>query len=223
MANLSQERIQEFKDLFEKEKGEEITWSEASEGANNLVGFYEILLKCHIEDLKLKEKLKELPDGFNLEGTGRTCAICGNPSTVEGSWYDKYGLKCLICQDSINRKEIPPSLAKNKESWYSKYDLESSFNLKGPTLTSWIKKGVIKARSITYKGKGVRTQLFLIKDNKDFLPPKNMVKSQLVKESKDGKNLIHLEPWYRFYDPREHLKGYKILDYLEVLQDDIVL
>lgn len=65
MANLSHERIQEFKDLFEKEKGGEISWSEASEGANNLVSFYEVLLKCHIKDLKLKEKLVESPSNFS--------------------------------------------------------------------------------------------------------------------------------------------------------------
>lgn len=56
---------------------------------------------------------------------------------------------------------------------------------------------------------------FLIKDNKDTLPPKKLTESHMVKEAKeDGKEWYHSEPWYRFVDPFEHLKGYKIMDYM---------
>jgi hypothetical protein len=46
-----------------------------------------------------------------------------------------------------------------------------------------------------------------------------MVESRMVKETIDGKDWYHSEPWYRFVDPHEHLKGYKIVDYLRVTHE----
>jgi hypothetical protein len=61
----------------------------------------------------------------------------------------------------------------------------------------------------------------LIKDNKDTLPPKKLTESQMVKEVKEGgKEWFRLEPWYRFVDPLEHLKGYKIMDYLKFTNNE---
>lgn len=163
------------------------------------------------------EKLEQNPKGFHLDGAGYTCFICGG-STPEGdNWYDKYGIKCLVCQRAIDKKEIPASLAKNKDSWYSKFDLEHYFNLKGPALRKWVKEGIIKSRTVSRYGEGVHVELFLIKDNKGFLPPKKMVESQMVREKKDGEVWTHSEPWYRFVDPFEYLKGYKIMDYMRVV------
>lgn len=171
-----------------------------------------------------KEKEKELaarldasPNGFILEGIGRTCSICGNGSREDGSWYDKYGLKCLVCQKAIDVGEIPASLAKNKESWYSKYDLESAFNLTTPTLRKWVREGIIKSRIVTHYGTGVHTELFLLADNEGFLPPKRLVKSRLVTTKKDGKTWHRSEEWYKFVDPFKHLKGYKIMDHMRVI------
>ena len=163
------------------------------------------------------EKLKANPNGFILEGVGRNCAICGNGSREDGSWYDEYGIKCLVCQKAIDVGELPASLAKDKDSWYNRYDLESSFNLKSPTLRKWIKEGIIKARTVSYYGKGSHVDLFLLEDNKDFLPPKEMVKSHYVSEVKDGKTWSSSRPWYQFVNPFEHLKGYKILEHMRVV------
>ncbi len=168
------------------------------------------------EQKKREERLKENPKGFHLEGAGYTCTICGGHTPEGDNWYDEYGIKCLVCQKAVDEGEIPASLAKDKESWYSKWDLERSFNLKAPTLRSWVKKGVIKPRTITRYGEGIHYQLFLLEDNKDFLPPKKLVESRSVREIKDGKEWFGSEPWYRFVDPIEHLKGYKIVEYMEV-------
>lgn len=166
-----------------------------------------------------EEKLKANPKGFHLEGAGYTCFICGQ-STPEGdNWYDEYGIKCLVCQKAIDDGEMPASLAKDQDSWYSKYDLESRFNLKSPTLRKWIKEGIIKARNVSRYGEGVHVQLFLLEDNKDFLPPKKLTDSQMVKEIKDGKEWHRLEEWYKFVDPHKHLKGYKIMDFLKVTHE----
>lgn len=165
----------------------------------------------------LAERLKANPKGFILEGVGRNCAICGQGSREDGSWYDKYGLKCLVCQKAIDEGEIPASLAKEKDSWYTKYDLERAFNLKSQTLKKWVREGILKSRTVSYYGKGVHYEFFLIEDNKDFLPPKKMVESRSVHETKDGKTWMRMEEWYKFVDPFKHLKGYKIMEHMRVV------
>lgn len=214
---LSNKIIQEMKDILEKEHKKEFTWDEASEAAYNLAGLAEICFDHAKKEFEWNKKLEEFPKGFLLEGS-YSCAICGQTGNDNIKiWHDKYGHKCMICQGSINRKEVPASVANNKDSWYSKYDFESSFNIKSPTLRSWVKKGILKPRTITYDGKKEHCQIFLIKDNKDTLPPKKMIKSQMVKEVKDGQDYFRMEPWYRFVKPHEYLKDYKIMNHLRVV------
>lgn len=217
---LSDERIQEFKDLMEKKSGKEVCWEEAEEGARNLAGLANVLYDCYVKEKQREAKLQEFPKGYVLEKTGHTCAICWG-STREGeNWYDKWGIKCNTCQGAINRKEIPPSLAKFRDSRYSKWDLERSFNLTTPVLNRWIKEGIIKARTVKTETGRVHAQLFLIRDNKDFLPPKKMVESKMVRFEKDGQTWHRSEPWYRFVDPFEYLKNFKIVDYMQYSKDE---
>lgn len=170
------------------------------------------------EEKRRAEKLIANPKGFHLDGVGYRCAICHNHTTEEGdNWYDEYGIKCLVCQKAIDEGEIPASLAKDEESWYSTYDLDHYFNLKHMTLKKWIKEGIIKQRIVSRYGQGVHVELFLIEDNKGFLPPKEMLKSHSVEEIKDGKTWSHSEPWYQFVDPMEYLRNYGIIKHMRVV------
>lgn len=214
---LTDKHISEFKELFKKEYGKELTDQEAFESLHNLMGLMEVLMDGFTEDQKRKKRLETSPKGFHLEGNGYTCFICGSSISNEETWYDKHGIKCLTCQKAINKKEIPASAASNKDSWYSKHDLEYYFCLKGPTLTSWIKSGLLKSRTVSNDGGSIHAKLFLIKDNKGFLPPKKLVESHQVKEVRDGQDWYHSEPWYKFGDPYKHLKGYKIMNYLRLI------
>jgi hypothetical protein len=214
---ISEEKIKEMKDLLEKQSGKEVTMAEATDAAYKLVGLVEICFEHTKKEFEWKRKLEESPKGFLLEG-GYSCSICKQGGDhCGGIWHDKYGHKCMTCQKSINRKEIPASVSTKEDEWYSAYDLESCFNLDRHVIKRWIKEGILKDRIITNDGKGVHFQLFLIKDNKDTLPPKKLVKSQLVKEIIDGKEWVHSEPWYRFVNAKEYLKGYKIMDYLRIV------
>lgn len=57
----------------------------------------------------------------------------------------------------------------------------------------------------------------MIEDNKDFLPPKNLVESEYV-NVKDGDKVERRNvPWYQLYKLHEHLKGDKIMDHLRVV------
>ncbi|MFH1472917.1 MAG: hypothetical protein ABIF06_00685 [bacterium] len=217
--SLSKEHIQEFKDLLEKEKGEEVSWEEATEAAYNLLRFAELVVELGMKEQRRQKKLEKNPKGFHLEGIGYTCFICKNSVSNEESWYDKWGIKCLVCQKAIDKKIIPASCAKNKDSWYSKYDLESRFNINHHAMRRFIKEGVLKPRIVPNSAGKPHVYIFLIKDNKDTLPPKKLTESKLVKETRDGKDWHRSEPWYRFEDPKVALKGYKIMDHLRVTNE----
>ena len=51
--SLSDKSIQEFKEIFKKEYGKEYTDAEAREAAENLIGFFELLIKV---DQRNKQK-----------------------------------------------------------------------------------------------------------------------------------------------------------------------
>ena len=210
----SEKHIQELKGLIEEKEGKVITWEEAADAARNLMGLAEICFDQWREDCRRKKKLEESPKGFELDGVGYTCAICGHGTQVGDNWYDKWGIKCKTCQRAIGKKIIPRSCAKRKNSWYSSCDLESCFGLNHHARKRFIKEGYLKARIVPSESGKPHAYLFLIKDNKDTLPPKKLTESKLVKETRDGKDWYRSEPWYRFGDPYEHLKGYKILEYL---------
>lgn len=194
-----------------KEDGDKY-WDEK----NRMLQLIEIGKEWDKEEKARAEKLKLNPEGYHLEGR-RTCAICRDVTAEGDNWYDQYGTKCLVCQKAIDNKEIPATVASDEDSWYSKYDLERYFNLKGSTLRKWIKDGIIKPRKISHFGNGVHYELFLIEDNEEFLPPKNILESKSVKEIKDGKEYRVMHPWYHFVNPEEHLKGYKIMDHMRIV------
>ena len=212
---LSVKTIKKFKELLEKRTGKEVSWREAEEGANNLAGFANLLYKQANIEHRWELKLKDNPKGFHLEGNGYTCAICRKSVSNEETWYDKWGIKCLICQKAIDKRIIPGSGAKNDNAWYSEYDLNDRFSINKHTMRRFVKEGILKPRIVPSDSGKPYVYLFLIKDNKGILPSKKLTESQLVKETKeDGKEWFHSEPWYRFVDPFKHLEGYKIMDYL---------
>jgi len=212
---LTKERIQEMKDIMEKEYGKEYTWKEATEAAYNMQNLAHVLYDFMIEDMKRQKRLEENPKGFHLDGEGYTCAICGQSCSKENTWYDKYGVKCMACQKGVDRKQVPASIAKNRDNWYSSYDLQSCFNVRSSTIRKWVREGVLKPRTITNDDKKPHIQVFLIKDNKDTLPPKKLVESKTIKETKNGQDWFRVEPWYKFVDPFEYLKSYKIMKYMK--------
>lgn len=172
-----------------------------------------------VKDQRRKKKLEEFPKGFHLEGVGYTCSVCRDSISNEETWYDKYGIKCLVCQKAIDKKIIPVTVAKNSESWYSKYDLESYFNIDRHAINRFIKAGILKPCIIPNPSGRPHAYVFLIKDNKDTLPPKKLIESRMVKEIIDGKDWFRMEPWYKFDDPHEALKDYKIMNYLRVVTE----
>lgn len=211
----SKKILKKIRATLEKQHGREFTSDEVSTVASLLVRFAELALEVAKEDHRRQELLKGSPEGFHLDKPGYTCLICGWPASGKDSWFDSYGLKCTTCQKAINEKIIPGTVAKDKEIWYSKYELETFFNLKGPLLRGLIKQGILKDRIIPGLTTKVHLQLFLINDNKEVLPQKEILQSRTITVTEGDQEYYTQEPWYLFNDPVEHLKGLKILDYLK--------
>src|SRR3989344_5124595 len=204
---LSEKAIDEFQEIFKKEYGKELTRAEASDSANRLGNLYKILLDGHIKDLQRKDKLKEFPKGYSfMDGGTYNCSICNNYIKDEKLWYDKWGIKCLSCQEAVDKKIIPGKVCYGKEEWYSTWELGSDFQIKSPTVRKLARHGILKARTIPSSG----FQLFLVKDNPGVLPSKKIVDSRMVQT---GDNQYSTEFWYEFKDPKKVLRDYKILKY----------
>jgi len=173
-----------------------------------------------VQEVQRKVRLEKEPNGFHLPDLGYTCHICHGSASGENSWYDKYGIKCMRCQAAVNRKEIPPTVATKKDSYYTTYELNDYFGLFGKTLKELIKRKVIKVR--TLKGEKYRPEvnLFLIADNKEFLPPKKLVEGKKGSTVIDGQRYNTWTPWYALKNPLARLKKYKISEYLVITQTE---
>lgn len=164
--NVSDKSLKEFKELCEKEGIKYETEEEYRSAANNLVNFVDTLVEIDMEERARKHRLEKEPKGFTLEGKGRNCSLCGR-SVYEGDgWYDKWGFKCMNCQDAVNKKKIPGSLCGDWD--HKKYVTDSTLSWKSgihiQTIRKLIRRGEIKARQIPNG-----PYLILKKDNHDLV------------------------------------------------------
>ncbi len=213
---VSDKKVSQLKATLEKDHGREFTWDEAHQAMKDLMVFAGLLVKTAQKEFSLEEQLKESPKGFHLDERG-TCLICGSICEGENTWFDKYGLKCSTCQQAINSKIIPGTISLKKDIWYSKLELEIYFNIGKADLNRFIKLNVLQPRIITGKGKRPHFYLFLLRDNKKVLPPKNLLRSRTVKTMHNGEEYYTQEYWYEFADEKliQRLSKYEIIHYLK--------
>ena len=169
---LTDKQITEFQDLFEKEYGKKMSRQEATESAHNLINFMELMFKlAHKEKLR-NDRLEKEPKGFHIEGQGYSCAVCGTSVSDNETWYDKHGIKCLICQKAINQKKIPGFVCKDKDSWYSGWELKEYYGIRHAQAQKLIREGALKARIVMGSNRKPYFYLYLLKDNPGVLQPK---------------------------------------------------
>ena len=131
--SLSSKAVQEFKNIFKKEYGQDLTEAEAREQGERLVGFFDILYKQaqteHRRKLRLKkEKIK----GFYLdqEDTHYTCAICRETVPSKDIWWNPKGLRCRDCWRNIKKKIIPSLTYDNDNKvWIKKWEIQSDYGI----------------------------------------------------------------------------------------------
>jgi hypothetical protein len=145
---LSDKDIKHFKTMFEKEGVKYDTESEYREAAQNMVDLVDLLLEMEMEERTRKKRLETEAQGFILEGSGRNCSLCGRGVYEGDGWYDKWGFKCMNCQDAINKKKIPGSLCGDwkHEKYITASALSYTVDMHTQTIRKLIRQGKIKAR-----------------------------------------------------------------------------
>ena len=162
---LPQKAIEEFKDIYKKEHGKELSDAEASEAAHNLYGFAEILIKCAKRDFQRKQQLKKSPEGFHITDGTYNCMVCGRAVTGEESWYDQWGVKCILCQKAVKDGIVPGFVCKDHDSHYKMWELKSKFNIHSQTARKLVRQGELKARIVTTEDGKPYEYIFLKKEN----------------------------------------------------------
>ena len=162
---LPTEAIEEFKEIYKKEYGKELSDAEASESANNLVGFFKLIWDCSIRDAKRKRQLKKEPEGFHIIDGTYNCLVCGCSVTGDQSWYDQWGVKCLLCQKALKESVIPGFACKDHNSYYKMWELKDKFKIHPQTARKLVRQGELKARIVTTADGKPHEYIFLKKEN----------------------------------------------------------
>lgn len=161
----SEESIKEYKEIYKKEFGEDISDNEARTQATRLLNFFRVLYEVDKKDKIRKAKLKDHPKGFHLEDGVYNCIVCHRYISGENSWYDKSGPKCLDCQRAIDKKVIPRYVCKDRDSWYSMLDLKNKFGVHPATAEKMMREGKLEAKAIKDKEGKDYFYIFIKKEN----------------------------------------------------------
>lgn len=90
--------------------------------------YFEILIEIDQEEKARFNRLEKDPKGFSMLGEGRNCSLCKQCVYKDG-WFDKWGFKCLNCQNAIDKRIIPGSVCRDWENKKSITDFSLAMEL----------------------------------------------------------------------------------------------
>lgn len=158
---VSDKDLARFKKSCAKEGIEYKNEEEYRKAAQDLYVLAELLYKIYREDRGRQDRLKANPKGFAFASEGRMCKLCGDG--VRGDmWFDKWGMKCLDCQEALNKKIVPGYVFNDDKN--ARHITESTLSwragIRSQTISKLVRQGKLKAR-ILPRG----TYVFLLKEN----------------------------------------------------------
>lgn len=112
---ITKEHLDDFKAICDEKGVHYDTDAEYREAARRLLEFFEIMYESALEHRRWDERLKKEPKGFAIESKGRTCGLCYT-SVMGEVWYDKRGMKCMTCQNALDKKIIPGYVFKDEDN-----------------------------------------------------------------------------------------------------------
>ena len=170
MVQLKPEQIEEFKRIYKVEYKQDLTDVDATEYAYRLARLFEILNDCAVEEHRREERLKLEPKGYHLEeGKTYSCCVCHDSISGQHTWYDQSGIKCMLCQRAINHRVIPRSVCTNRDSWVPGWRITNDLGIHPSTIQKFIRQGELKARNILDNNGKIHYQVFLLKENQEFI------------------------------------------------------
>lgn len=179
MKNISTEEFEQMKivlikEVYKDKNGKEPNEKEIEEGKielTKLTHLVDLFAEEYFSQIEWEERLENEPKGFPVDVEFKPCPICGGFMTEDNSWFDKNGLKCLICQKAIKQRVIPAGVCKNRVKWFSEQDFKNYFQLSTIEFNKLVKQGKLKARNImTLDGKEQYFRVFIERENREFVP-----------------------------------------------------
>jgi hypothetical protein len=169
---LSDKTVNEFKNIFKKEYGQDLTDSEARDQAERLTGFFDILFDQALIQARRKLRLKkDKVRGFYLDATEGpyTCAICRENYPGNDIWWNTKGLKCRDCWRNIQNKVVP-SLTYDSDDkvWIKEWQLQTDYSLHPATRGKLRRQGILKGRDLKRPDGTVYCTVYLIEENQEF-------------------------------------------------------
>jgi len=105
--------------------------------------YFEILIEIDQAEKARFRRLEQGPKGFSMPGEGRSCSLCRQSIHNEG-FFDKWGFKCLNCQNAIDKRKIPDSVCRD---WDNKKFITDT------TLAMELSVSIQKIRKLIYERK----------------------------------------------------------------------
>lgn len=161
---LSKKIIDEFKEIYRRKEGEELSDTDAQEAAQNLTNYVELVYDLSLKEVKRQRRLKNESGGFPVDGS-YSCLICGESINENTGWYDWYGQTCLICRKAILDGTVPTFICKQNQSYFSMWQLKSVFNIHPQTARKYIREKKLIAREIKNEVGDTHEYIFLKKEN----------------------------------------------------------
>ena len=184
---LSDKAVQEFKEIFKKKYGQELTDAEARDQGERLVGFFEILYKQAQMEHRRKMRLeKEQVNGFFLDANEGpyTCAVCRGSIPENDIWWNLDGLRCRDCWRNIQEGVIPSLTYDNEDNiWIQEWQLQSDFGLHPATRGKLRRESVLRGRDLKRKDGTIYCSVYLVEENKEFFkkyPKKPKMKVKFI-------------------------------------------
>lgn len=168
---LPDKAIQEFKEIWKKEFGKDLSDAEASEYSYQLAGFVEVLLEQAQTNVYRKKRLEKEPEGFHLdEDEGSySCRVCDRQVSGNDAWWDLNGVKCLDCQRNIKEGVIPGEICQNDDLVIKDWQLRSHYGLPWPTVRRLRREGILKGIDLKNKDGVAYHTVYLVNENRKFL------------------------------------------------------
>lgn len=170
---LSDKLVQEYKDIFKKEYGQDLNDAEARDQAERLAGFFKILYDQALIEHRRKLRLKkDKVKGFYLDPTEGpyTCAICRENHPGNDIWWNTKGLRCRDCWMNIQNKVIPSLTYDNDDKvWIKEWQLQTDYCLHPATRGKLRRQGILIGRDLKRTDGDIYCTVYLIEENQEFI------------------------------------------------------
>lgn len=193
---ISDKHLAEYKKIFKKKYGKDISDEDAREQGERLVALAEIIVRQAEIEFRRKKRLEKEPEGFFLEPEHHySCGLCGDGRSGDETWWNEEGLRCADCRRNILAGVIPH--LKNKyqgvEDWFKSWEIKYYFGIHPATARKLRKEGLLIGHDLKMANGGIYQTIYLVEENQEFLKKYPKIDNRVrIAVSDKGSNRIEV-------------------------------